>query len=45
MFSRENPSAGQGHAGSIRTPPAINQREQCIVGGGGDSHLKMAGDN
>ena len=43
MFSRENPSTGQTHAGSIRGPPAINQQEQCILGGGGNSHLKMAG--
>ena len=42
-FSRENPSTGQGHAGSIRAPPAKNQQEQCILGGGGNSHLKMAG--
>ena len=39
----ENLSTGQGHAGSIRAPPAINQQEQCILGGGGNSHLKMAG--
>ena len=42
-FSRENPSTGQGHAGSVRAPPAINQQEQCILGGVGNSHLKMAG--
>ena len=42
-FSRETPSTGQGHSGSIRVPPAKNQQEQCILGGGGNSHLKMAG--
>ena len=41
LFSRENPSTGQTHAGLIRGPPAINQREQCILGAGGNSHLKM----
>ena len=40
MFSRENPSTGQRHAGLIRGPPAINQREQCILGGGRNSHVK-----
>ena len=42
MLSRENPSAGQGHAGLIRGPPAINQREQCILGGGSRSYLTIA---
>ena len=41
MFSRENPSTGQTHAGLIRGPPAINQQEQCILGVGGTSCLKM----
>ena len=45
ILSRENPSTGQTHAGSIRGPPAINQQEQCILGGGGNSHFKMAGGN
>ena len=43
LFSRDNPSTGQTHAGSIRVPPAINQQEQCILGAGGSSHLKMVG--
>ena len=34
-------SLSQGHAGLIRWPPAINQQEQCILGGGGNSCLKM----
>ena len=29
--SREPPSAGQGHAGLVRGPPAVNQQEKCIV--------------
>ena len=41
MFSREDPSTGPTHAGLIRGPPAINQREQCILGVGGNSCLKM----
>ena len=41
-FSRENPSTGETHAGLIRAPPAINQRERCILGGGGNFCLKMA---
>ena len=40
-FSRENPSTGQGHAGLIRGPPAVNQQEQCIMGVGGNSCLKI----
>ena len=40
MFSRENPSTCQTHAGLIRGPPAINQREQCILGVGGNSCQK-----
>ena len=38
MFSRENPFTG---AGLIRDHPAINQWEQCILGGGVNSCLKM----
>ena len=33
-LSRENPSTGETHAGLMRGPPAINQQEQCILGGG-----------
>ena len=40
-LSRETPSTGETHAGSIRAPPAINQQEQCILGVGGNSYLKM----
>ena len=40
-FSGENPSTGETHAGLIRAPPAINQREECILGVGGNSCLKM----
>ena len=40
--SKENPSTGQTRAGLMRGPPAINQREQCILGGGRDSCLEMA---
>ena len=40
-LSRENPSTCETHAGSIRAPPAINQQEQCILGVGGNSYLKM----
>ena len=40
-LSRENPSTGETHAGSIRAPPAINQQDQCILGVGGNSYLKM----
>ena len=41
MFSRENPSTGQALAGLIRGSHTINQKEQCILRGGGYSHLKM----
>ena len=41
-LSRENPSTGETHAGLIRRPPAINQWEQCILGVGGNSCLKIA---
>ena len=40
-LSRENPSTGETHAGLSRGPPVINQQEQCILGGGGNSCLKM----
>ena len=37
MFGRDNPYTGQRHAVLIRSPPVINQQEQCILGGGGNT--------
>ena len=41
MLNRENPSTGQTSAELITGPPAINQQEQCILGAGGNSCLKV----
>ena len=40
-FTKDITFAGQGHAGFIGVPPAINQRKQGILGEGRSFHLKM----
>ena len=41
MYSRENPSAGQGTVGLMRGLPAINKQLQCILGEVMISQLKI----